>query len=160
MSNDRHMLATWPELGITVEIEPNKDGSNRWIYDWYYDHLLPFEYQQLMAMLTGKVFYTWFTIDETLPDKGDNELVTTPIDTPSPGNIGNVHFAYNVPNGLAGGRTAHVAFFYGECYEHMTGYISARVVDCDLPKLIEAGNAIAEANYRTKKPITCIFTKK
>ena len=116
MSNERHMLATWPELGITVEIEPNPDGSNRWIYDWYYDHLLPFEYQQMMAMLTGKVFYTWFTIPENLPDKGDNELVGTWIDSPAPGNIGNVHFAYNVPNGLAGGHTAHVAFFYGECY--------------------------------------------
>ena len=147
MSDDKHMLATWPELGITVEIEPNKDGSNRWIYDWYYDHL-PFDFLQLHSTCTGKVFYTWFPIKDTLPVKGDREVKITQINTPPPGNIGNVHFSYNIPNGLAGGKIAHVAMFYGECWEDMPGYISGRVVDRDLPKLVEAGNAIARALYR------------
>jgi hypothetical protein len=159
MSDDKHMLATWPELGITIEITPNKDGSNRWIYDWYYDHL-PFDFLQLHSTCTGKVFYTWFPIEDSLPLKGDREVKVTQINTPPPGNIGNVHFSYNIPNGLAGGKIAHVAMFYGECWEDMPGYVSGRVVDRDLPKLVEAGTAIAEALYRTKKPITCVFTRK
>ena len=159
MSKDKHMIVNWPELDITIELEPCPDGSNRWIYDWYVKQL-PFEYLQLHAMCTGKVFYTWFTLNETLPEKGDNELKITMIDAPSPGNIGNVHFSYNIPNGLAGGRTSHVGMFYGECFEHMPGYVAARCVDRDLPKLVEAGNAIADAIYYTKKPITCRFSLK
>lgn len=155
----KNMIVTWPELDISIEIGPNEDGSNRWIYDFYYDHL-PFKYQQLHSLLTGDVFYTFFDIGDTLPVANDTDhiLVNTQIDDPD--NVGNIHFSYNIPNGLSGGNIAHIGMFYGPCFEDMPGYISAHCIEEDKPKLIEAGNRIAEECYRGKKHITCIVTRK
>jgi hypothetical protein len=157
MSATKNFIATWPELGISIECAPNEDGSNKWIYDWYIAHM-PIRFVQLHAMCTGTIMYTFCRVSEDLPLKGNNVLVNTMIDnTP----VGGIHLAYNIPNGLAGGRNAHIGMFYDNLsWEHMPGYISGRVIPRDLPKLKEAGYAVARSIYRTKKVITCALTVK
>ncbi len=156
MSEPKHFIVTWPELNMSVECEPNPDGSNLWIYNWYVEHM-PFEFLQLNALCTGGCMYTWFGVDEELPVQGDNILVNTPIDLAE---VGTVHMSYNIPNGLAGGRIAHFAINWGPTYEEMPGYFSARVCKKDIPTLVEAGKQIAESVYRTKKVIHCKVTVK
>ncbi len=151
MSGTKNFIATWPELGISVECMPNEDGSNRWIYDWYIAHM-PIKFVQLHAMCTGAVMYTWCRVPEDLPKKGDNVLVNTQISRAA---LGTGHMSYNIPNGLSGGRFAHIAFNYGEGYEDMPGYFAFKVIERDFPKLIEAGKAVALSIYKTKKVITC-----
>ena len=152
MMESKHFTATWPELGISVECAPNEDGSNKWIYDWYIANM-PIRFIQIHAMCTGTVMYTFCRVKNELPEKGNNLLSNIMIDTIP---AGSVHLAYNIPNGLAGGKNAHIAFHYDTlCWEHMPGYISARVLPRDLPKLKEAGYAVARSIYKTKKIITC-----
>lgn len=156
MKEAKHFIATWPELNMSVECEPRENGANRWIYDWYIEHM-PIKYLQLHAAVCGKVIYTWTRVSETLPVQGDNELVKTKVqDAP----IGFGHMSFNVPNGLAGGRSAHLAFAYGDSYEDMDGYYSFKVVDRDLDKLVKVGEMVAKSFYKTKQVITCTFSVK
>ncbi|MGV8049763.1 MAG: hypothetical protein AB2L21_05355 [Anaerolineaceae bacterium] len=152
----KNFIAIWPELGISVECMPNEDGSNKWIYDWYVDHM-PIHYVQLHAMCTGAVMYTWCRVSEDLPKKGDNVVINTQI---SKAALGTGHMSYNIPNGLAAGRNGHIAFNYGEAYEDMPGYFAFKVVERDLDKLIKVGEEVARAIYKTKKVITCKLTVK
>ena len=152
----KHFIATWPEIGISVECAPNEDGANKWIYDWYVAHM-PMKYVQLHAMCTGGVMYSFFRVSEDLPELGDNVLVNTRIDLAE---IGTGHMSYNIPNGLAGGRTAHLAFNWGEAFEKMPGYFAFKVVPRDIPKLIEAGKAVKDGIWRTKQVILCELTVK
>ncbi len=156
MSETKNFIATWPELGKSVECMPNEDGSNRWIYDWYLAHM-PIRSVQLHAMCTGGVMYTWCRVSEDLPVKGDNEVVNTRIDLAE---LGTGHMSYNIPNGLAGGKNAHFAFNWGEAYEKMPGYFCFKVIPEDIPTLIEVGKAVADSIWRSKQPITCILTVK
>ncbi len=156
MSETKNFIATWPELGISVECMPNEDGSNRWIYDYYLSQM-PIRYIQLHAMCTGGVMYTWCQMKDPLPDKGDHEVVGTRIDQAA---IGTGHMSYNIPNGLAGGYNGHIAFNWGEAYEKMPGYFSFKVVERDIPKLIQAGEAVKDAIWRTKQVIHCELTVK
>jgi hypothetical protein len=68
--------------------------------------------------------------------------------------------SYNIPNGLAAARNGHIAFNYGVAYEDMPGYFAFKVVERDLNKLVEVGNEVARAIYKTKKVITCQLTVK
>lgn len=156
MKKTKNFIASWPELNVCVECEPRENGINKWIYDWYIEHM-PIKYLQLHAAVCGKVFYTWTKVSDTLPEKGDNILVKTKVQDSK---IGYGHLSYNVPNGLAGGRTAHIAFTYGETFEDMDAYYAFKVVDRDLDKLINVGEMIARSFYKTKQIITCIFTVK
>lgn len=159
MSNDKHMIMSWPKLGISVELKPNDDGANKWIYDWYYDHL-PVRFLQLHSVVTGDVAYTFFDIGDTLPcaNDTDHKLVTSRINA---NNRGKIHFSYNVPNGLSGGNVSHIGQFYGPTFEDMAGYTSAVCVseeDCD--KLEKALNLCHDKWYHDKEPIHCEITKK
>lgn len=152
----KHFIATWPELGISVECMPNEDGSNQWIYDYYLSQM-PIRYIQLHAMCTGGVMYTWCEMKDPLPDLGDNVLVNTRIDQAE---LGTIHLSYNIPNGLAGGKNGHIAFNWGPAYEKMPGYFSAKVIPEDIPKLIEAGKGVKDAIWSTKQVIHCELTVK
>lgn len=153
---EKRMVMTWPELNVSVEIVPNEDGTNKWIYDWYVEHC-PFSYLQVHSMLTGHTFYSWTQAPATLPVQSNNKLSTFMI---RDWKIGDVHLSYNRPNSLAGGSIAHISVCYGTNYEDMSAYIAGRVVEADRNKLVEVGNAIAESIYRTKKPIRCVVSAK
>lgn len=160
MANRKHFIATWPEIGISVECAPFEDGRNAWIYDWYMEYLerKPIKFPQLHAMVSGTIMYTWASVDKDLPLLGDNELTTSSI-LAAPAGTGLL--AYNVPCGLAGGRISHITFHYDtEKYEDMYSYYSFHVIEEDLPKLKEAGKLVASRIYREKKPVTCILTLK
>jgi len=157
--SDKHVIMAWPELDISIEIQPNPDGSNRWIYDWYYEHL-PVAYLQLHSCVTGDVFYTFFDIGDTLPHANNTDRILKKTQINECDNMGNIHFSYNVPNGLSGGNVSHIGVFYGPCYEDMPGYISGRCIKEDWDKLEKAGNLIHESFYHSKKPIRCVIYRK
>ena len=156
MNETKNFIATWPELNISVECMPNEDGANRWIYDYYLSQM-PIRYIQLHAMCTGGVMYTWCHMKDDLPDLGDNKIVNTRIDLAE---LGTGHMSYNIPNGLAGGKNGHIAFNWGEAYEKMPGYFAFKVVERDIPKLIEAGTRVKDAIWRTKQVVHCVLTVK
>lgn len=160
MATRKHFIATWPELNTSVECAPFDDESNIWIYDWYMDYLArkPIKFIQIHAMVTGTVMYTWANLDCDLPAQGDHILTKHSIIKAPPGTG---LLAYNVPCGLAGGRTSHITFHYGsEKYEDMTSYYCFHVIDEDLPKLKAVGEEVANRIYRSKKPVTCVLTLK
>ena len=113
---------------------------------------------QMLSVEFGYQRFDPFAVGRDVANDTDHILVNTQIDDPD--NVGNIHLSYNIPNGLSGGNIAHIGMFYGPCFEDMPGYISAHCIEEDKPKLIEAGNRIAEECYRGKKHITCIVTRK
>ena len=156
MKGSANFIMTWPELKNSIECQPREDGVHRWIYDWYLSHM-PIRYVQLHAALTGGVMYTWTQVSATLPELANNKLEKIKITKARPG-MG--HLSYNITNGLAGGRIAHIGLFYGPCFEDMDTYISFQVVERDMDKLYDAGAKIWNAFYKTKQIITAELTVK
>ncbi len=149
MVEERHFVMRWPELNISVECEPLE--YNRGIYEWWLDHF-PIKAVQSHAAVTGDVIYTLnVRLPETAPVFPHNELKFH-LMTEVP--VGFGHLSYNESGSLSGGRIGGVVVYYGPATEAMDICLSFKVIDEDMEKLKQAGQAIWNAVYKTKEIIT------
>ena len=149
MAEERHFIMKWPELGISIECEPLP--YNRGIYDWWINHM-PIKAVQSHAAVTGDCMYTLnVRLPETAPVFKREELkIEIMTDVPE----GYGELSYNQWGGLSGGRVGAVAVFYGPIYEAMEICCAFKVIDKDMEKLKQAGDAIWNFVYKTKQLIT------
>ncbi len=149
MTEKRNFIMRWPELDVSVECEPLK--HNRMIYDWWMDHF-PIRAVQSHAMVTGPDMYAlsiW--LPEPAISVDPSELVAkSMLDTP----IGQGSLGYNERGGFGGGLIGTCDVPYGQLTEDMPIVNCFQVVDDDIDTLIETGNRVWNAVYKTKEIIT------
>jgi hypothetical protein len=150
MNHARNFLMTWVEWKTAVECE-QMDPVNQWVYDWWLDRF-PIRYVQSHVALTGAVINAMnVLLPETQPSPGDRKLHTIRFPDAKPG-WGK--FSYNARGGLSGGRLGAVAVVYGRVLEDMNNYFCFKVVDRDLPTLLQIGPRVWQELCTTKQIVT------
>ncbi|QEU90963.1 hypothetical protein [Streptomyces kanamyceticus] len=131
----RNLEIAWPDLGITVTAE--LDGRNTELADALWDSL-PYQSLQGHALVAGEHLYhaapipslLHLTPDMRIPDRRD------------------------APNGTVFcSGLQHLGIKYGTLTEPMPAAPVGRIRQEDMPGLLEAGQAIWDSVYSTKKPI-------
>ncbi|WP_233521647.1 cucumopine synthase-related protein [Streptomyces triticagri] len=131
----RTLEIAWPDLGITVTAE--LDGRNPELADTLWNSL-PYRSLQGHALVAGSHLYHVAPIHELLHTH-PSERIADRREAPD----GTVFLS-----GLQ-----HLGIKYGELTEPMPAAPIGRIRESDLPGLLEAGQAIWDAVYSTKKQI-------
>ncbi|WP_251145635.1 hypothetical protein [Streptomyces sp. McG3] len=131
----RHIEISWSDLGITVTAE--LDGRNAELADALWD-ALPYQSLQGHALVAGEHLYHAAPIPSLLHLTPDTRIADR----------------REAPNGtLFCSGLQHVGIKYGTLTEPMPATPVGRIRQEDIPALLEAGKAIWDSVYATKKPI-------
>lgn len=138
---------SWPELEITVRLEPL--SGNRNLFDWFVDNL-PTSAVQSHAVVSGQLTYVL-----NLPLKNPSTIAYEDLAK---------HDLMDSDLGYAWafatfGNVGSLMLKYGEITEPMSYPAFARVVEEDLPLLKRAGEDIWDAIYNTKRIIRVFVDK-
>ncbi|MCZ7665620.1 MAG: hypothetical protein M5U22_23010 [Thermoleophilia bacterium] len=138
---------SWPELDITVRLEPL--GDNKELFDWFVGNL-PTSAVQSHAVVSGELTYVL-----NLPLK--NPLTLQYEDFVKHDLMeSDVGYAWTF---ATFGNVGSLMLKYGHMTEPMAYPGFARVVEEDLPLLRQAGEEIWDAIYNTKRIITVFVDK-
>ncbi|MEU9099927.1 hypothetical protein [Streptomyces sp. NPDC048361] len=133
--SDRQIEISWPDLGLTVTAD--LDDRNPALADALWDSL-PYQSLQGHALIAGEHLYHVSPIPA---------LLHTPHDLRIPDRR-------EAPNGTVFcSGLQHLGIKYGTLTEPMPATPVGQVREADMPALLEAGAAIWEAVYSTKKQI-------
>ncbi|MGW0247213.1 cucumopine synthase-related protein [Nocardia goodfellowii] len=137
----RQLEIAWPELGITVTAE--LDGRNPELADALWE-ALPYRSLQGHALVAGAHLYHVAPIPS---------LLHLPASTRIPDRR-------DAPDGTVFcSALQHLGIKYGTLTEPMPASPVGRIRTADLPTLLEAGRAVWDSVYSTKRPITAEVRK-
>ncbi|MCD2462685.1 hypothetical protein MBT42_03835 [Streptomyces sp. MBT42] len=131
----RQIEIAWPDLGITVTAE--LDGRNTELADALWESL-PYQSLQGHALVAGEHLYHAAPIPSLLHLGPDTRIADR----------------REAPNGTVFcSGLQHLGIKYGTLTEPMPANPVGRIREEDIPALLEAGKAIWDSVYSTKKPI-------
>ncbi|MDG4858255.1 hypothetical protein P8605_08840 [Streptomyces sp. T-3] len=131
----RRIEISWPDLGITVTAE--LDGRNPELADVLWESL-PYQSLQGHALVAGEHLYHHVPIPKLLHTHAAEKIADR----------------RDAPNGTVFcSALQHLGIKYGELTEPMPAAPVGRIRDEDIPALLEAGQAVWDAVYSTKKEI-------
>ncbi|WP_231618814.1 hypothetical protein [Nonomuraea sp. SBT364] len=130
----RRVEIGWPSLGmaVTAELDERNAAAAQSLWD-----ALPYRSLQGHALVAGHHLYHVAPVHEML-----HQAAPYSVDRRT------------VPDGtIFASRLQHLGIKYGELTEPMPATPIGRITEGDLDTLSEAGQAVWEAVYRTKKPV-------
>ncbi|MFE3451834.1 hypothetical protein ACFXJ8_23230 [Nonomuraea sp. NPDC059194] len=135
MTNQKRVEIGWPGLGITVTAE--LDERNAALAQSLWD-ALPYRSLQGHALVAGRHLYHVAPVHELLHQAATYKVEDRRFE----------------PDGtIFASRLQHLGIKYGELTEPMPATPIGRILPDDLDSLVEAGHAVWEAVYTTKKPV-------
>ncbi|MGW4471874.1 cucumopine synthase-related protein [Nonomuraea sp. NPDC004354] len=135
MTNPKRVEIGWPGLGITVTAE--LDERNAALAQSLWD-ALPYRSLQGHALVAGQHLYHVAPVHDLLHQAAAYKVEDRRTE----------------PDGtIFASRLQHLGIKYGELTEPMPATPIGRILDEDLDSLVEAGHAVWEAVYTTKKPV-------
>lgn len=141
-SSGRHIEIAWPDIGITVTAE--LDGRNPALADALWE-ALPYRSLQGHALVAGEHLYHVAPIPSLLHLPADHKIADR----------------REAPDGTVFcSALQHLGIKYGALTEPMPATPVGRIREQDMPALAEAGSAVWDAVYSTKKPITAEVRRK
>ncbi|MET8629587.1 hypothetical protein ABZW30_38650 [Kitasatospora sp. NPDC004669] len=141
-SSGRHIEIAWPDLGMTVTAE--LDGRNPALADALWE-ALPYRSLQGHALVAGAHLYHVAPIPSLLHLTADHRIADR----------------REAPDGTVFcSALQHLGIKYGTLTEPMAASPVGRIREQDMSALAEAGSAIWESVYSTKKPITAEVRRK
>ena len=148
MGRNGILVTEWPELGIKIESEPLP--FNRQAYDWFLDNC-PVTGVQGHAVVSGKLIYI---MNLKMPKFPQFKYTDLKMEDLSEEDIGRVSIF------ITAGGVGSIMVKYDDITENMSYPTIAQVVESDIEKLKEAGEAIWNAIYKTKDIITVNYKVK
>ncbi|WP_431903141.1 hypothetical protein [Nonomuraea sp. bgisy101] len=135
MTNPKRVEIGWPGLGITVTAE--LDERNAALAQSLWD-ALPYRSLQGHALVAGHHLYHVAPVHGLL-----HQAATYKVDDRR----------FEPDGTIFASRLQHLGIKYGELTEPMPATPIGRILPDDLDSLVEAGHAVWEAVYTTKKPV-------
>ncbi len=148
MGKDRTLVMEWPELDIKVECEPL--AFNQQAYEWFLDNC-PLTGVQGHAVVSGKLIYIMNLKMPKFPRFKYTDLKTEDLSEEDIGRVSIFITAAGVGSLMAK---------YADITENMSYPTIAQVVESDIGKLREAGEAVWNAIYKTKEIIKVNYMAK
>ncbi|GHF53386.1 hypothetical protein GCM10010218_38570 [Streptomyces mashuensis] len=131
----RHIEISWPDLGVTVTAE--LDGRNPELADALWE-ALPYQSLQGHALIAGQHLYHAAPIPSLLHLSASTRIADR----------------REAPDGTVFcSGLQHLGIKYGTLTEPMPATPVGRIREEDMPALLEAGKAVWDSVYSTKKPI-------